>query len=123
MALGLVALLGALHFVAIEFYFYWTLWWYDLMMHTLAGFSGGLIVLWFLRSLDNFIIISLVLISVMIAGVAYEVFEYIYDIIPPGNYWQDTIFDIVSDGVGAILACLYAMGGRTPKSVSELPAD
>ena len=85
------------------------------MMHSLAGFSGGLAAFWFLRSLDNSKIILLVLISVMIVGVAYEVFEYIYDIIPPGNYWQDTIFDLVSDGVGAVLACFYARE-QTPKS-------
>ncbi len=86
------------------------------MMHTLAGFSGGLAALWFLRSLDNFKIILLVLISVMIVGAAYEVFQYIYDIVPPGNYWQDTITDLIADGVGVILACLYTRGQKSESS-------
>ena len=111
-ALGLIVILAILHLIALEFYFYWTIWWYDIMMHTLAGFSGGLAVLWFLRNLKNYTAMLLAILSVLVVGIAYEVFEYIFDIMPPGIYWQDTTLDLICDGIGAIFACLYTMSGR-----------
>ncbi|MDP3875038.1 MAG: hypothetical protein Q8Q22_00755 [bacterium] len=120
-AFGLMIILGALHFTAIEFHFYWTLWWYDLMMHTLGGFIGGLIILWFLESFDSSKPILLALISVMIVGILWEIFEYVYDVAQVADYWWDTITDLIADGVGAVLACFYAMSGQTPKSSLEFP--
>ena len=111
-ALGLIAILAFLHLIALEFYFYWTLWWYDIMMHTLAGLSGGLAALWFLNTTNSVRALLLALLSVMIFGITYEVFEYIYDIISPGSYWQDTILDLICDGLGAILASMYVMSGQ-----------
>jgi|SRR3989338_3963683 len=122
-AFGLLVILWILNFIALEFYFYWTVWWYDLMVHTLAGFSGGLAAFWFLRSFGTIRLFYLVITAVMIVGTSYEVFEYIYQIIPPGNYWIDTFTDLLADGVGALLACLYAMRVRIPESVSESPDD
>lgn len=107
-ALGLIVILGALHFIAEAFYFYWILWWYDIMMHMLAGFSGGLLVVWFFRPASTFKSILITVVCVMIVGIIWEVFEYVYGLTQTIDYWQDTILDLILDGTGATLACFYA---------------
>ena len=119
-ALVLIALLAVLHFIAGAFYFYWTIWWYDLMTHTLGGFIGALVILWFIKSQDNFKTFLITLGCLIAVGIVWEVFEYIYDIAALTDYWQDTFSDLAFDGLGAIAACLYAMRVLNPKSVSEL---
>lgn len=111
-ALVLVVILGGLHLLAIHFYFYWTLWWFDILMHTLGGFAGTLFILWFISPVTGFRSAFIAILALLAIGVVWEIFEYVYDIAVIGNYWQDTIGDLISDVVGAILACLYAMSGR-----------
>ena len=58
----------------------------------------------------------LILVSMLIIGIAWEVFEYILNLIQPIHYWQDTVLDLVADMMGAILTCIYLyIIGRTPK--------
>jgi ABC-type multidrug transport system fused ATPase/permease subunit len=114
-AFGLMIILGALHFLAITFYFYWTLWWFDNLMHLLAGFSGGLITIWFLFDSDLFFkrfpttfeSFLYVIIAVLIVGVAWEIFEYVNKITGTESveeYISDTIHDLMADALGAISA-------------------
>src|SRR3989338_6446852 len=112
-AFGLLVILWILNFIALEFYFYWNIWWYDLMMHTLAGFSGGLIAFWFAKTVNISRPFLFALVSLMVVGIVWEVFEYVFEITPMIDYWQDTITDLIADGVGASLACFFARG-QTP---------
>ena len=114
-ALGLIIVLAMLHFIAEAFYLYWTLWWFDIVMHLLAGFSGGLVVLWFLGPFNIFKSLIFTLICVLVVGIAWEIFEYAYDLIQAIDYWQDTMLDLIFDVVGATLAVCYA-SVQTPKS-------
>ena len=116
-ALVLMALLAVLHYIAGAFYFYWTIWWYDLVMHTLGGFSGALVILWFISPSSNFKTFLIALICLMAVGVVWEIFEYLYDVATASNYWQDTILDLAADAAGVSLACLYIMSVRIPKSL------
>src|SRR5688572_29626513 len=45
---ALLALILILDLFALEYYLYWMLWWYDIMMHFLGGVIIGSGVLWFL---------------------------------------------------------------------------
>jgi hypothetical protein len=109
-ALVMVALLAILNLIALAFYFYWTLWWYDIMMHLLAGLAGGLAVCWFVRfsSLSRQFLV--VVASLMIVGIGWEVFEYVFDIAARTDYIRDTLLDLIADLGGAVLAVIYASG-------------
>lgn len=112
--------LGTLHFVAEAFYFYWIFWWYDIMMHLLAGLVGGLLIVWFARP-DSFLkSIFFAIVCMLAIGIVWEVFEYVYHIAQTSDYWQDTTLDLIADVVGAALACFYASEQR-PKSSLESP--
>ena len=115
-AFGIIVVVGVLHNIAVAFYLYWTIWWFDIMMHFLAGFAGGLVMMWFFSPTSIFRAVGFILVSVLIIGVVWETWEYLADLVQPINYWQDTIYDLVSDMVGAALSCLYAyISGAIPK--------
>lgn len=113
-ALGLIIFLGALHFTAETFYLYWTIWWFDNLVHFLAGFAGGFVVIWFLvrhrefypnSSLSKVEVILAVVSSVLIFGGVWEIFEYATKITELlESALSDTIFDLLADSLGALLA-------------------
>lgn len=109
----LIALLGALHFIASEFYFYWTISWFDTMMHFLGGISLGLFSLWVAYSaglfkkmpLSRSAIIVTAFFSVLIIGVGWEIFEKMNGLTQSTEgYRLDTIHDLLADMAGALVA-------------------
>jgi VanZ family protein len=109
----LMALLAGLNLVGIAFYFYWTLWWFDILMHFLAGFSGGLFAIWFVfyaglfskRAPTILEAIFVSLLAIAIVGVVWEIFEYLNGItLSTQSYSLDVTYDIIADLVGAIVA-------------------
>lgn len=108
LAFALILLLGALNFVAGVFYFYWTVWWFDYLMHFLAGLGGGLVIVWlFSNSNLKFLqLLFLVLVILFTVGIIWEIFEYTNDIAPMAgeNYILDTFSDLVMDLLGAAFA-------------------
>jgi hypothetical protein len=108
--LGLTALLGAFHFIAIELYFYWTLWWFDNVMHFLGGYSLGFLFLYLyfdsgiINEKASFAKVFFIgFISVMVLGGVWEVFEYYNDISVLTEKF-DTLHDLIADAIGAISA-------------------
>lgn len=117
-ALALVATLGALHFIAEVFYLYWAIWWFDNVMHLLAGFAGGFVVVWLLsrryelhkQVFSNFESILIVVISVLVVGVAWEIFEYVNEITQTTeSYNLDMSLDLFFDILGATLAGIFGV--------------
>ena len=87
------------------------------MMHFLAGVAGGLASYWVLFSSGHFfktpqkliVMILVVLLCVFIAGVAWEVFEYVNGFTDSHEGYQlDVTNDLVLDTAGAVLASLIA---------------
>ena len=73
-------------------------------------------IAWFFGPTSTLKSAMLILVSMLIIGIAWEVFEYILNLIQPIHYWQDTVLDLVADMMGAILTCIYLyIIGRTPK--------
>jgi uncharacterized membrane protein YjdF len=111
----LMLLLAGLHFLAITYYFYWTISWFDNLMHFLGGLTGGFFAVWFF--FDSGLVFNIeptrrqavyaALISVMIVGVVWEIFEYRFGVTGfeglPG-YEFDTTLDLIFDALGAIVA-------------------
>lgn len=112
-ALILITLLGVVNLIAVSLYLYWILWWFDNVMHFLAGFGGGFVVVWFLFDAGIFYkrpptIFESVLgasLCLMVVGIAWEVFEYANGLtLSTEGYILDTIHDLVADTAGALSA-------------------
>lgn len=109
--LCLVLFFAFLHVLALHFYFYWTVWWFDIFMHVLGGFIfGTLFALLLLHSASgrgkSFL---LIICGALVAGILWEIFEYKTGLTftTAGNYMIDTISDLLSDVVGGLSAYIY----------------
>lgn len=114
LALQLSVVLAILHFLGIILYLYWSYWWFDILMHFLAGLIGGLTtyaVLWRLEFLPEefWQQVLLVVGLVFIVGVAWEVFECVNGIIDSHEGYRLDIFnDLVLDTLGAFIGMRWA---------------
>lgn len=107
-------LLGA-HLAAFPLRLYWFLWWYDGLLHFMAGVVLGLTYVYFLSLIhpnrSRFTNLFLFTAWVAAIGIGWEVFEYVFDISSSiEGYALDTATDIVADTIGAIFG--YIMGLR-----------
>ncbi len=110
-------IVAVLHFISIQFYFYWTIWWIDNVMHFLGGLTIGFVTFLFFRlryslglnaNLKSLFII--VIPAVIIVGIGWEVFELFSGTTFPSDgesYWQDTTYDLIDDTLGAIVATFF----------------
>lgn len=102
--------------LAMKFYWYSTIWWYDMPMHFLGGFFVALLGLWIYffsgKKIKNSNAKTVVLISfftVLVIGILWEVFEFGIDTIitfMPHNR-LDTLSDIFYDISGSFAGALY----------------
>lgn len=110
-------LLAAIHFLALAFFWYWTYWWLDILMHFLGGLLVGFAVLWFFFSPSRHAMtfgvgraLVVILASVIVVGVLWEAWEAYAGIIRWPDEWLDSMFDVFSDIAGS-LAALVITGG------------
>ena len=107
------ALIAGLNLLALKYFLFWRLWWFDIPMHILGGFIIGSMALWFIayevpigiRSKINRILVAIL--ATFVIGVLWEIFEYKTGITKgePG-YWFDTIHDVIDDVIGGLIAYL-----------------
>lgn len=111
-------LLGILYIVRVEFYLSWTTWWFDPILHFLAGGLIGLSVLLVIQkflsvNLPNFLRTIFIAITVaFLIGVVWEIYElYIGDTFLSDGwiYVADTTSDLILDICGGFLGALYAV--------------
>lgn len=104
---------AAAHATALNFYLYWTFWWFDLSVHFLGGLWVALTSLWiyiFIRGdkeLSRRRTFFIVLISIIVVGGLWEAFEYFAGISPGNNFIIDTTTDGLMDLLGAGAGILY----------------
>jgi len=113
--IALVALaIAVLQFFAFKFFFYWTFWWYDVMMHGLGGFLIGSIAAWAyafeLKYHVTFNIFFWIVGGTLLIGILWEIFEYVvgfrlYDSLYQ-SYASDTLSDIGMDVIGSLIVYL-----------------
>jgi len=120
--------MATLHVVASEFYLYWTLGWFDNVVHLIGGFSMGLFAVWIyyisgifpktIPSRKKVIITSFL--SVLVIGVSWEIFEYVNGITQSTEgYRLDTFHDLISDLAGGLIAGDYASQRKFYSSVTN----
>lgn len=108
---SVLALVGILHWIASAHGYYWTVDWYDIMMHFLGGAWVALVALWIADSFPRFSIMRYaslrnILLFVFAFGVAWEIFELIMCFSDPSmpDYKLDTVIDLIMDTLGGLVA-------------------
>ncbi len=108
----LLVLVGVLNSVAVKLHLYWTLHYFDSLVHFTAGVSVGFAALWFFsRSVTakNILLVSFAM--TLFVGIIWEIFELYFNItyLSDGiHYVTDTSFDLVMDCLGALVAGFYS---------------
>ncbi len=126
--IGLLLLAGVvfiLHTVAMDHFFYWRFWWYDIMMHFTGGILIGGLILWgILRVRPNVSrgnLFLTLLIGTIIVGIGWEVMEYVGGITQgEAGYVFDTVKDLIMDTLGGLVAWgIYTFTTRStsPKEI------
>ena len=125
LVLGIVTVILAVHVTAIFYGWYTSLWWWvDVVLHTAGGAWIALVFFYaeqrykldFQRMSPLFVIV-LALGFVMLAGVAWEWFEYGFDyfFVKEKIEWRaqrglpDTMGDLFADFAGGLLVSLYVV--------------
>lgn len=115
----LIAIIAILHYLALKFYFYWTLEWFDIFMHFLGGLWVVLFFVWFLffskfikidiKKHQNRKIFFVSILAVLVVGLLWEVFEVFASFVSvqERGYALDTSLDLMMDLIGGVLAFLY----------------
>lgn len=113
----LAALIGGLFLVGLEFNLYWELPFFDVLLHFLGGIWVALTAFWFLF-LSRMVVVSPVyvlpsmLVSVLVIGIGWEIFEYTISVTLADNYSLDTGIDLVMDMLGALAAYRFVQTSR-----------
>lgn len=113
----LVCLIVVMHLAATALHLYWTIWWYDIIVHFLGGAFAGLLILW-LRFFSGYFgsplipskmqLLCFVALATLAVGVGWEVFERVLGHTwSVEGYWLDTILDVILDLLGSIIAFLF----------------
>jgi len=109
----LAALIFYLNTIALEYYLYWTYWWYDIVMHFLGGVLVAAMVVWvltrfnFLPKQTRYSSFMWTLLFVLLVGASWEVFEYVNGFfIGEANIVADTALDLVMDVTGGVVSWL-----------------
>lgn len=107
---SLILFIFILNLLAMKFYWYFSIWWFDMPMHILGGFWVGLTLIWFLEPKNlSFNTIVKIILGVLLIGIAWEVFEIIVNktIIQNPFNTLDTISDVCFDLAGAFISIFY----------------
>jgi hypothetical protein len=112
-----LSLVGLLHWIGSSDFYYWTVWWYDVMMHFLGGVWVALAVLWVSHmpfvpaSLKSRISFGSLALSVFVVGLAWEAYELVlgFSCLYDPGYASDTIQDLIMDTLGALCVAMVSI--------------
>lgn len=123
----LIATIATLHTLAYIFFWYWTLWWFDILMHFLGGLWVAVTSLWFFYlsgyvrkpKVDFKTCLLITLGSILVIGALWEVFELSVGAYRETNHVLDTAIDLIMDVIGSILGLFLFIKARPISSVEE----
>ncbi|HPS21258.1 MAG TPA: hypothetical protein PLO44_00400 [Candidatus Paceibacterota bacterium] len=101
-----------LNFIGSKFYWYYSVWYFDIIMHTLGGFWVALAALWIFPTKEQKITykyIIQILLIVLTIGIFWEFFEIFVNETIAQNPFNilDTVSDIFCDLAGGTFATIY----------------
>ncbi len=109
-AAGLIFLIFLFNSIANFFYWYTSIWYFDMIMHFLGGLWVGLAFLWIFWGKEiNLKFILKIILGVFLIGFFWEIFEIIFNNIIARDAFNtlDTISDLCFDIAGGAFALLY----------------
>jgi hypothetical protein len=109
---SLVIFIFLVNTLSYKFYWYSSMWWFDMFMHFLGGAWVALFVVWIFKyqAIDNSKIFKITL-GVLTVAISWEIFEFLVD----GNLAKDgiSVLDSISDVflglAGGLTAIFYSM--------------
>jgi hypothetical protein len=118
-ALSIVVGLFLFNLLAYQFYWYASIFWYDMVMHTAGGvFLALLLGSHFHKQLYKMTMkesIVVLLLGVFIIGLGWEYFEYIVQVIvKPVSFadFADSISDVICDMIGGIIGTYFVIHAK-----------
>ena len=117
----LILFIFIMSFIADRFYWYFSIWYFDMFMHFIGGFWIGLVsfYLFFTFNKNSFLdfnaltlkFVLKILVCVLLIGICWEVFEILVNsvTIQDSFNYLDTFSDILFDLSGGAFATLYLM--------------
>jgi uncharacterized membrane protein YoaK (UPF0700 family) len=102
-----------LNFLGGKFYWYYSIWYFDIIMHTLGGFWIALLIFFLFFRKKEFIFsfknIIIVLLLVFVVGILWEFFEILVNETIAQNPFNllDTVSDIFCDLSGALISFFF----------------
>ena len=112
-----------LDFVATKFYLYFSIWYFDMIMHLVGGAALALFVMWlFSIKVDQKQGIFTIILGVLILGIGWEAFEFVVkqNVSEKGFNFIDTFSDLCFDLAGGLFALVYFTKGIMKTEASTL---
>jgi hypothetical protein len=118
-AFSIVVALFLFNLLAYQFYWYVSIPWYDMVMHT----AGGIFLALFLGAhfhkrlyvMETKEIIITILLGVFVIGLGWEYFEYMVQVIVkpiPFADFADSISDVICDMTGGIIGTYFVLQAK-----------
>ncbi len=108
--------IAILHYISLKLYLYWTVSWFDILMHFLGGFLIAIFAIFILYSFSDFenlkkhkiFVWSLILILTLSVGLTWELWEIFVGFTNTLKDLGDTVLDLIMDLIGAFFAIIYS---------------
>ena len=95
--------------LAKTFYWYYTVWWFDIVMHFISGFWVGLFFLYVFYDKNTFFRkFTAVILGVLLIGILWEIFEVYLNVVSLESFSiKDTALDMFFDLAGGLSMMFY----------------
>ena len=103
--------LGAIYVYGLAAGFFFTLWWWDILLHMIGGVLAGLIGMWFFVISGRRVSYAEALCGAIVLGILVEIAEFIFGFTysPFMSYPVDTLKDIGDDAIGGLLVAYLVL--------------
>ena len=115
LSIALALLLLILHTLASDYSWYWVYPWFDMVMHLLGGLSLGFLFVFMYSAFKPDLLnkttsdkVWYIVIPVCAIVIAWEIFEYAYDVHNATQYVIDTGIDLLLGVGGSILGLMIS---------------
>lgn len=110
-----LAVMAALHFFALHYFWYWVYWWFDIPLHVLGGMMASALALWArfghpaTSAWNALRALGIAVGSALLVGILWEGFEASTEIINLSEEGLDSLLDLGADLAGGLLVYLMAV--------------
>lgn len=121
-----IILIFLVNFLANKFYWYYSVWYFDMIMHFIGGLWLSLLTLYyFMPQRMSLRLAGQILLVVFLIGAGWEVFELLTDRVIAQNPFNilDTTSDIFWDLAGGVAVVLYFLRKTIPSHLNKVQSS